>query len=83
MKKDKGLKAMSAIEAPAMDDDYKIDNDMRTMMSAEEIKMDPDRMAKVHKRAGRHHKAIKSIQDLKDTYNEKFGAQAGKKKDFE
>lgn len=84
MSKLKGLKAPkaspTAIEPDQ--DDYKADSDFRTMLDAEQIKQDPDRMAKVHKRVGRHHKAIKSLQDLKDTYDEKYGSGALKKPTF-
>lgn len=61
-------------------DDYETEGHLRTLMDAEKIKNDPDKMKKVHKLAGRHSKAIKSIQDLKDTYDEKFGKGALKPK---
>jgi hypothetical protein len=72
-KKDKGLAVPAS--APGMDDDYETQGHLRTLMDAEHIKRDPVKMKKVHKLAGRHKKAITSIQDLKDTFNEKFGPQ--------
>lgn len=54
-------------------DDYETQGHLRTLMDAEMIKADPEKMKKVHKLAGRHHKAIKSIKDLKDAYQDKFG----------
>lgn len=46
---------------------------MHTLMQAEHIKSSPIKMKAVHKLAGRHAKAITSIQDLKDVYQQKFG----------
>lgn len=50
------------------------------LMHAEEIKSDSKKMAKVHAHTRKHmkslksvKKAIKSTQDLKDVYQEKFG----------
>lgn len=56
------------------DNDYETQGHMKTLMDAEMIKQDPEKMKKVHKLAGRHHKAIKSIKDIKDAYQEKFGS---------
>lgn len=56
-------------------DDYETQGHLKTLMDAEMVKMDPDKMAKVHALVGRHSKAIKSVQDLKDTYQSKFGAK--------
>lgn len=72
-------------DPPEPDADDQIMNDpeaqshLRTLLDAEMIKQDPAKMAKVHKLAGRHQKAITSIGDLKDTYQQKFGAKAPKK----
>jgi hypothetical protein len=63
---------------PKPDRDYETEGHLRTLMDAEMIKGDPEKMAKVKKLAGRHRKHITSIADLKDTYNEKFGAKAPK-----
>jgi hypothetical protein len=60
-------------------DDYETEDHMRTLMRAEDIKADPEKMERVHKLAGRHAKSIKSIQDLKNTFDEKFGKGALKK----
>lgn len=54
-------------------DNYEVKGHLDTLMQAEKIKADPEKMAKVHKLAGRHTQAIRSIQDLKDTYDKKFG----------
>lgn len=53
--------------------DYETQGHLKTLMDAEMVKMDPDKMQKVHALVGRHSKAIKSIQDLKDTYQSKYG----------
>lgn len=45
---------------------------VKTLHSAFDILQDPMKMKKVHKLAGRHHKAIKSLGDLKlarDAFN--------------
>lgn len=54
-------------------DDYEAQGHLKTLMDAEMVKMDPDKMAKVHALVGRHDKAITSIKDLKDTYQQKYG----------
>lgn len=51
---------------------------LKTLMDAEMIKQDPEKMAKVHALAGRHLNGIKSIQDLKDQYTSKFGGKPKK-----
>lgn len=67
--------------------DYETKNHLDTLMQAEMIKADPVKMAKVHKLAGRHMKAlsgikappeikaprITSIKQLKGALNQKFG----------
>lgn len=54
----------------APENDYESQGHLRTLIEAHGIMNDPVKMAKVHKLAGRHHKAIKGIQDIKDRYNE-------------
>lgn len=49
---------------------YEIENAMRTLMEAEEIKGKPELMKHVLKAAKGKQKAIKSIQDLKDARDE-------------
>jgi hypothetical protein len=60
-------------------DDYEAQGHLQDLIRAEMIKMDPDKMKKVHALAGRHSKAIKSVQDLKDTYQSKFGPKKAAK----
>jgi hypothetical protein len=55
------------------EEEAKAQQHLDTLMEAEKIKADPRHMANVHKMAGRHMKAIKSIQDLKDLHTAKFG----------
>lgn len=62
-----------------MEDSHETKGHMQTLMDAEQIKMDPVKMEKVHRLSGRHAKAIKSISDLKATYDKKFGLGALKK----
>lgn len=71
-------------------DNYQVKDHLRTLQEAHGIINDPDKMAKVHKLAGRHAKAlagikaipqapdIKSTKDLVDYRNAKFGSAAGK-----
>ncbi len=59
------------LESP--EHDYEAQNHLDTLIKAHGIMSDPAKMEKVHKLAGRHHKAIMSIKDIKDRYNEKFG----------
>lgn len=54
-------------------DDHEAEMAMNDLMRAEEHKSNHKLMARVHKKVGRKHK---SIQALKDTYNEKFGREA-------
>ena len=50
---------------PMVDDKWQAEDDLRTLMRAEEIKANPERMKAVHKLTGKHKKAIRSIEDLK------------------
>lgn len=65
-----------------IDDDYETQSNMDTIMRAREIEADEEKMEKIHKLAGRKKKLleglsqpkkIRSMKDLKDTYNKKFG----------
>lgn len=55
--------------------DYETEGHLRTLMDAEQIKQDPEKMKKVHKLAGRHKMAIRSIQQLKDLHQSKYGPE--------
>lgn len=75
------IKDQAKQDEPDQDDvmnDPEAQSHLRTILDAEMIKQDPVKMAKVHKLAGRHQKAITSLNDLKDTYQEKFGAKSKK-----
>lgn len=71
-------KVTAALEnsvAPAKDDlnDYETQSHLRTLIEAHGIMNDAAKMKKVHKLAGRHHKAvsgIRSIAQLKEKRNE-------------
>lgn len=80
MAKMKGASLEQAM--PKSENDYQLEDDMRTMHSAAGIASDPSRLKKVHKLAGRKHKAlqgmieplmkkpkIKSLDDLKARAN--------------
>jgi hypothetical protein len=69
-------KAMAAESQPKTEHDYQTENDMDTLMRAEEVKQDKHRMQRVAKRVGRKHKAITSLKDLTDVYNQKYGAKS-------
>ena len=57
------------------DNDYETQGHLRTLIEAHGIMSDPTKMAKVHKLAGRHNKAITSIQDIKNA-RDSFGKKA-------
>lgn len=60
-------------------DEHEVKGHLSTLMDAHSIMSDPEKMAKVHALAGRHEKAlsgIKSVKQLKDVYQEKFGKKA-------
>lgn len=76
-------------KGPAKDgseEDYEARNAMEDISRAHEHMANPEMMKRVHKHVGRKMKAlqgIKSIKDLKSTYDDKFGKGALKKKDDE
>ena len=74
----KKIKAIPMAPEPA-ENDHEARQHLNTILEAHGIMGDKGKMEKVHKLAGRHHKAITSIKGLKDHYNDKFGA---KKKSF-
>lgn len=47
--------------APAQEDDYEIQSHLDTLHRAADIMADPEKMKKVHKLAGRRHKALKGM----------------------
>ena len=55
------------------ENDYEAQGHLDTLIRAHHIMNDAVKMGKVHALAGRHHKAIKSINDIKNAYQEKFG----------
>ena len=57
------------------EDEAEAKEHLGTLMDAEMVKQDPAKMAKVHALAGRHAKAITSVQGLKDAHNAKFGGK--------
>lgn len=62
MAKKKSAEAVpSSPSAP--NDDYEIQNHLDTLHRAADIMGDPDKMKKVHKLAGRRHKALKGMLD--------------------
>lgn len=75
------MKELNAPAAPKKDErDYDAENALDNLMRAEEHKADPEMMKRVHKIAGRKHKALqgikhnfKSIADIKAYTQEKYG----------
>jgi hypothetical protein len=68
--------SMPAIAKAPDHDDYEVEGHLRTLMEAEKIKADPEKMKKVHKLAGRHHKSlqkIRSVKDIQEVANAKYG----------
>lgn len=78
MKKKKGAaleQAMGPISSEKdMEWEHKRNHD--TVMDALEIMGDPTKMKHVRKLAGRKMKAIRSLKDLHNTLNEKYGPEA-------
>lgn len=54
-------------------DEYQVKNAADDIMRAEEHKQNKKLMKHVHKHLATKAKAIQSVQDLRDTYAEKFG----------
>lgn len=57
-------------------DDHEAKMHLGTLMDAHGILNNPDKMKRVHALAGRHTgalKSIKSVKDLKNLYDEKYG----------
>ena len=76
-----GASLPSSRQEPAEDpiDNYEVRRHLDTLTDAHAILNDPEKMAKVHKLAGRKQKAlsgIRSVEDLKNTYKKKFGMGA-------
>jgi len=69
------------VEQEDLMNDYKAKDDFEAFMKVHHIMGDKKRLDKVHALAGRHSKAIKSIKDLKDHYQMKFGAKDAKNLD--
>lgn len=78
----------SAAKAEDPVDNYQVQDHLRTLTDAHKIINDPEKMAKVHKLAGRHAKAlagiksipmpddspdVKSTDDMRSYANKKFG----------
>lgn len=59
--------------------DYETKEHMETLLKSHDIMNDPVKLRAVHKLAGRHHKAIRGIQDLKDHYQAKYGPKESQK----
>ena len=57
-------------------DEWETKGHMQDLINAHQIINDPVKMAAVHKMVGRHQKAMKSIQDIKDYSNAKYGVQS-------
>lgn len=85
----------NTVAGPAKEEDpvdnYQVQDHLRTLTDAHKIINDPEKMAKVHKLAGRHAKALsgikdmpvpgdapkmKSTNDLRNFSNKKFGAKS-------
>lgn len=69
-------KMKSDIVQPAEPEkDYETEGHLKTILDAHAIMQDHGKMKKVHKLAGRHKKAITSLDDLKAYAQEKYGPQ--------
>ena len=65
-------KKSKKLEAPVISDQYQAEDDMRTLMRAEEIKSDPERLSRLHKHGKKHMGVIKSIKQLKEVAKHKM-----------
>ena len=63
-------------KSTAPPDEFETKQHMDTLMKAHEILNNPVHLQAVHKLVGRHEKAIKSIQDIKNYRDQKYGLQS-------
>jgi hypothetical protein len=80
--KQKGASLQAAMPSIEKDEatapnEYETKEHLNHLIKAHEIMNDPAKMKAIHKLAGRHSKAIKSIKELKDLHPEKYGKPAG------
>lgn len=62
MAKSKGASLEQTLPSPRKDErDYETENHLDTLSRAADIMSDPEKMKKVHKMAGRKHKALKGL----------------------
>ncbi len=83
MAKEKALAQSMMKKMDGDEDDYEAQSALRALEDAEKHRNDPHMMRRVKKLAGRKIKAltgIKSIQDIKDAYDDKYGSGSRKKK---
>lgn len=75
----KGASLEQAMPTPPKPDahDYETHGHLRTLTDAFDIMSDKKKMAKVHALAGRHHKAISSLKDLRDARDSVFKESKG------
>lgn len=65
------------------DHDYETQHHLDTLLKAHEIMHDEEKMKKVHKLAGRHKKAITSLDDVKAYTQKKYGPKGQMEDDGE
>ena len=53
--------------------DYETQGHLKTILDAHEIMNDPVKLKAAHKLAGRHKKAITSLEQLKQIHQDKYG----------
>lgn len=66
----------SVAVSPSSDDSWKHEDDFRTLTNAEDIKKDPERMKHAMKHGKGKMKSIKSVMDLVNYKNAKYGPGA-------
>lgn len=79
--KDVAKEVAPSISGP--DDEWQAKSHANTIMDAHEIMADPDKMKKVKKHLHAKKKAMKSVQDLMDYRNEKYGGKNADKDQVE
>jgi curved DNA-binding protein CbpA len=75
------MPALTKVNPSPDHDDWETRDHLNTLSKAHEILSDPVKLAKVHKLAGRHVKAIKSLSDIKAYNQQQHGGPGGQAKE--
>jgi predicted RND superfamily exporter protein len=81
-KKSKAKKSADA-PAPEINRDWEHEDNARTVIRAQEILNDPDKMKGVKKHLKKQKNAIRSVQDIISYRNEKYGAKSKDSEEYD